>query len=84
MDNQDQPGAELLHQRWEQRLEQAGLGELMRALKQGLKPLQPLAAQFLWFAQPGFALFGQAAAIDALASTLADDGDPSPDHIQHG
>jgi hypothetical protein len=84
MENQGLPGTELPHPGWEQRLEQAGLGELFGALKQGFKPLQPLAAQLLWFAQPGFALFGRADAIGALASSLADDGDPAPDHVQHG
>lgn len=57
---------------WEARLDQAGLGELARGIEQGLRPLAPLAAQFLWFSQPGFALFGQQDSVGGLADLLDD------------
>lgn len=84
MKNQGHPGTELQTSDWEQRFDRAGLGELIEALKQGFKPVQPLAAQILWFAQPAFGLFGRADAIGELARSLADDNDHSVDHVQHG
>jgi len=81
MENQSTSDQKLPAQEWRRRLEQAGLGELAGALADGLKPLSPLAAQLLWFAQPGFALFGQADAVGALANALSGDDDPSPDHV---
>jgi hypothetical protein len=57
---------------WRERLDQAGLGGLADGLQQGLRPLGPLAAQVLWFSQPGFALFGQYEAIGGLADLLDD------------
>jgi hypothetical protein len=57
---------------WRARLEQAGLGGLAEGLEHGLRPLGPLAAQILWFSQPGFALFGQYEAIGGLADLLED------------
>ena len=59
-----------LVQRFETRLADAGLADLAGALREGLRPLGPLASQFLWFSQPGFALFGQSAAVGALAELL--------------
>ena len=57
---------------WRARLDEAGLGGLAAGLQAGLKPLGPLAAQLLWFSQPGFALFGQSDSIGALADLLED------------
>jgi hypothetical protein len=57
---------------WQARLEAAGLGGLADALAGGLKPLGPLAANILWFSQPGFALLGQYDAIGGLAELLDD------------
>ena len=59
-----------LAQRWQNRLADAGLGEITQAVGQALKPLAPFAAQMLWFTQPGFALFGHSEAIHTLAEML--------------
>jgi hypothetical protein len=59
-----------LAQRWQSHLANAGLGEITQAVGQAFKPLAPFAAQVLWFAQPGFALFGHSEAIDTLAEML--------------
>jgi hypothetical protein len=58
--------------RFRARLDQAGLGGLADGLETGLKPLGPLAAQLLWFSQPGFALFGGYESIGGLADLLED------------
>jgi hypothetical protein len=55
---------------WQSRADQAGLAGVAEALREGLRPLAPLAAQVLWVAQPSFALFGEADAISALADLL--------------
>lgn len=54
----------------EHHLASAGLGEIVHAIGHALQPLAPLAAQMLWFSQPGFALFGQSEAISSLAELL--------------
>ena len=59
-------------QRIRARLNEAGLGGLADGLATGLKPLGPLAAQILWFSQPGFAIFGQYESIGGLADLLED------------
>lgn len=59
-----------LAQTWQRHLADAGLGEIACALKQAFKPLVPIAAQVLWFSQPGFALFGQSEAVNSLAELL--------------
>lgn len=67
------------------RLDEAGLGGLADGLEHGLKPLGPLAAQLLWFSQPGFALFGQYESIGGLADLLEDlPGEPDSDHTTTG
>ena len=55
---------------WRAQLDQAGLGGLVDGLEQALGPLGPLAAQVLWFSQPGFGLFGQYESIGELANLL--------------
>jgi hypothetical protein len=55
---------------WQQRAEQAGLGDVSSAVMEALQPLAPLAAQLLWVAQPTFGLIGRGAAIGALAEML--------------
>lgn len=52
----------------------SGLSEVVRALKDACAPLAPVAAELVWLVQPAFALFGEAAAIDALADLLNDPG----------
>jgi hypothetical protein len=70
---------------WRTRLDQAGLGGLADGLERGLKPLGPLAAQLLWFSQPGFALFGQYDSIGGLADLLEDLPDqPEDQHTTTG
>jgi hypothetical protein len=59
-----------LARRWQNRLANAGLGEIAQAMGQAFTPLAPFAAQILWFTQPGFALFGQSEAIRSLAELL--------------
>jgi hypothetical protein len=59
-----------LARRWQNRLVNAGLGEIAQAMGQAFTPLAPFAAQILWFTQPGFALFGQSEAIHSLAELL--------------
>ncbi len=61
-----------LAERWQRRLNDAGLGEITQTVGQAFKPLAPFAAQVLWFTQPGFALFGHSEAIYALAELLSD------------
>ncbi len=84
MESQGESHGEQLIRGWEQRLERAGLSDLANIVKEGFRPLAPLAAQLLWFAQPGFALFGQSEAVGDLASFLAGEEDSSPDHVPHG
>ena len=67
-----------LAQRWQRRLVDAGLGEIVQAVSQAFKPLAPFAAQVLWFTQPGFALFGHSEVINTLAELL--DAPQRPDH----
>jgi hypothetical protein len=55
---------------WEQRASDAGLAGVYGSLRDALMPLGPLAAQFLWVAQPTFGLFGEADSIGALADLL--------------
>ena len=57
-------------QGWEARADAMGLAGLLGALRDGFKPLAPVAAQLLWVAQPTVALFGEADAISALANLL--------------
>ena len=56
----------------EQQATTSGLGEVIGALKTAFAPLAPVAAELVWLVQPAFALFGEAAAIDALADLLTD------------
>jgi hypothetical protein len=66
---------------WAERVEHqgtaSGLGEITGALRSSFAPLAPIAAELVWLVQPAFALFGEAAAIDALADLLADPGSDS-------
>lgn len=66
---------------WAERVERqaadSGLGEIAGALKSAFAPLAPVAAELVWLVQPAFALFGDAAAIDALVELLADPGSSS-------
>lgn len=78
MDSHTNPRREQVGQRWVERLEAAGLGGLWGALHEGLKPLGPLAAQLIWFAQPGLALFGQSDPAGELAALLNGDLASSP------
>jgi hypothetical protein len=55
---------------WGHRLDEAGLGELFRALGGALRPLAPLAAQALWLTQPALGLLGYGQAAGALADLL--------------
>ena len=55
-----------------QQFTQSGLGDIAGALKAASAPLVPVAAELVWLVQPVFALFGEAAAIDALADLLAE------------
>ena len=73
MDSQADQRREQIAERWSHRLEDAGLGGLWGALRDGLKPLAPLAAQLIWFAQPGLALFGQSDPAGELAALLNGD-----------
>jgi hypothetical protein len=66
---------------WQARLDATGLGAVFGALGDALKPLAPLAAQVLWFSQPGFAVFGQSDAVGALAEMLESPPEPGPDHV---
>jgi len=75
MDSQADIRREQIAERWSQRLEAAGLGGLWGAMRVGLKPLGPLAAQLIWFAQPGLALFGQSGPAGDLAALLNGDLD---------
>ena len=75
MDSQADIRREQIAERWSQRLEAAGLGGLWGAVREGLKPLGPLAAQLIWFAQPGLALFGQSDPAGDLAALLNGDLD---------
>ncbi len=61
-------------QRWEHRLDEAGLGEVGRALAWAMRPLAPLAAQLVWIAQPGLGLLGEYESAGALAEWLDDAG----------
>lgn len=67
------------HRRWlewgeavGQQITQSGLGDVAGALKAAFVPLAPVAAELVWLAQPVFALFGESAAIDALADLLTE------------
>ncbi len=60
---------------WGRRFDEAGLGDLSRALGGALRPLAPLAAQALWVTQPALGLFGYGPAAAALADLL-----DAPDH----
>ena len=66
---------------WAERVEHqataSGMGEIAGALKSAFAPLAPVAAELVWLVQPAFALFGEAAAIDALADLLTDPGSDS-------
>jgi hypothetical protein len=64
-----------LARNWQQRAEQAGLGDVSSAVMEALQPLAPLAAQLLWVAQPTFGLIGRGAAIGALAEMLEHPGE---------
>ena len=77
MDSQAESHREQIAKKWSERLEAAGLGGLWGALRDGLKPLGPLAAQLIWFAQPGLALFGQSDPAGDLAALLNGDLDSS-------
>ena len=55
-----------LHE-WRQRLNYAGLSGLADGLVYALRPLGPLVAQFLWFSQPAFGMFGHSQLAGALA-----------------
>lgn len=55
---------------WEARADAMGLAGLWGALRDGFKPLAPVAAQLLWITQPTMALFGEADSISALADLL--------------
>lgn len=55
---------------WRQRLDSAGLGGLADGLGYALRPLGLLAAQFLWFSQPAFGLFGRGELAESLAESL--------------
>jgi hypothetical protein len=59
-------------QAWEERLADAGLADLAQAMREAMRPLAPLAAQLVWFAQPAFALFGRYEAAGELAEYLND------------
>lgn len=63
-------------QTWEERIDAAGLTDLVYAVRTAMHPLAPLAAQFLWFVQPAFALFGKYQIAGELAETLANPGTP--------
>jgi hypothetical protein len=77
MDSQADTRREQIAERWNKRLEAAGLGGLWGAVRDGLKPLGPLAAQLIWFAQPGLGLFGQSGPAGDLAALLNGDFDLS-------
>ena len=77
MDSQADQRREQIADRWSQRMEDAGLGGLWGAVRDGLKPLGPLAAQLIWFAQPGLALFGQSDPAGELAALLNGDFESS-------
>jgi hypothetical protein len=53
-------------------LADAGLDGIAQAFALALRPLGPVVAQVLWFAQPGLGLIGQAEAASALADLLDD------------
>ena len=57
---------ELAHN-WGDRAAEAGLGGVVGAIGEAVRPLAPVASQLLWFAQPAFGVFGQADAVGALA-----------------
>jgi hypothetical protein len=61
----------------ERQATESGLGEITGALKSAFAPLMPVAAELVWLVQPAFALFGEAAAIDALSDILAAPGSDS-------
>lgn len=75
MDSQAETRREQIAEKWSQRLDAAGLGGLWGVVRDGLKPLGPLAAQLIWFAQPGLALFGQSDPASDLAALLNGDLD---------
>jgi|GEM_PF-1395239 len=66
----------VLAEAWESRAAEAGLSDILEALRGAFHPLMPLAAQLLYVSQPTFALFGQADAVGALAELLMDGSQP--------
>jgi len=62
---------------WQRRLDSLLPEGLGRVVTDSLRPLGPLAAQFLWLSQPGFALFGRSTEIAALAELLESEDDLS-------
>ncbi len=55
---------------WQSCADEAGFGEIIRALRRALTPLSPIFAQLLWITQPVFSLIGDPAAVTALAEML--------------
>lgn len=69
------------HHRWlifEERLAQAGLGDVAHTLKEAFTPLAPLVAQCLWLTQPVFGLFGQYQDAGEMAEFLYDPAQHRP------
>ena len=64
-------------QNWRSRLRRAGLIGVADSFEEALQPLAPLLTQLLWVAQPGFALFGEAEAIDMLVEYLEGEAEPN-------
>jgi hypothetical protein len=54
----------------EKSLPDGGLVLISGLLWEAFRPLGPLAANLLWFSQPGFALFGKTELVDRLATLL--------------
>jgi hypothetical protein len=62
---------------WQHRLIGAGLYGPAQAIAEAFRPLAPLAAQLLWFAQPAFTLIGKFDRVGGLAELLDD-----PDNLR--
>lgn len=73
-----------IEQGWRKRVEQGGLTGVAETIEVALQPLTPVLTQLLWAAQPGFAMFGEAEAIDVLVEYLEGEVDPPSEHSSEG
>lgn len=64
------------------KLDDTGLGGIVKALSEAFLPLKPIMAQMMWFLQPAFGLFGQADEAESLAKYFdAESFDSTHNHL---